>query len=302
MVRPAHFGYNPHTADSNHFQKQATEFSARDTSKKAQAEFDRMVTHLQQHRIDVVVIEDTGQHIMPDAVFPNNWISFHADGTVVYYPMLAAQRRLERKLNVLDPLQQNGFIHTQIVDFTDFEAENQFLEGTGSLVLDRVNKIAYTCHSSRSHLTVMQAWADKLKYRILCFDAEDLQSFPIYHTNVMLSLSESFAIICSDTVKNPQQNTTLLTTLAQTGHEIIEINQSQLNQFSANAYAIFNRDKELMLIMSDTAYYAFNSKQKKQLSNHCSIIHIPIPTIEHCGGGSARCMLAGIHLPRKDSL
>lgn len=299
MVRPANFGYNPNTAASNHFQKKhAAIITASMISEKALIEFDAMHALLRRHHIEVLVIEDPGIHNMPDAVFPNNWISFHEDGTVVHYPMLAPQRRLERQLDIFNPLCEIGFTHTRLLDLTGFEVQHQFLEGTGSLVLDRINRIAYSCHSPRSHPAPAHYFAEKLGYRILFFNAVDLESLPIYHTNVMLSITQSFAIVCAEAIGDLQQRACVLGTLAETGHEIIQINQLQLHQFLGNVYAVYNRNHELCLIMSDSAYSALHTQQKLAITKYCSIIHTAIPTIEHCGGGSTRCMLAGIHLPR----
>jgi hypothetical protein len=296
MVRPAGFGHNDFTAESNAFQQQDKSLSKQDIQQKALKEFDTFVDLLRKNKIEVMVIDDTLLHDTPDAVFPNNWISFHADGTLVLYPMLAPQRRLERNLEVIDTVKKK-FKIKQIIDLTKYEDKNKFLEGTGSIVFDHPNKIAYACISQRTDKDIMEELNAKLGYESLFFHASDRHSRPIYHTNVMLSIGDRFAVICSESIKDQDQRTNVLNRLRSTGHIIIDITEEQMSCFAGNVLLVKNKEEKNILVMSTAAFNAFSEEQKTIIKRFAEIVHSPLPVIEKSGGGSARCMIAEIGLP-----
>lgn len=295
MIRPASFFYNEQTGKSNHFQNQV--YSNRtDLTELAQSEFDTFVSVLRQRQIRVKVIEDTLLPTKPDAVFPNNWISFHEDGQVVTYPMESLNRRSERRLEVIQDISES-FEVKELIDLAFFENESIYLEGTGSLVLDRVNKIAYACLSPRTNLRVLDAFANKMGYQTIVFNAVDLKGRAIYHTNVMMSVGESFALICLDAVRDKEDRKSLIDSFEKTGKTIITISLEQMNAFAGNILEVNNSKGNSFIILSETANRSFNQSLLDTLKQFAELIPISIPTIEKVGGGSVRCMMAEVFLP-----
>ncbi|MET0393361.1 MAG: citrulline utilization hydrolase CtlX [Chitinophagaceae bacterium] len=293
MIRPVAFEYNAETAVNNAFQVPSTD---RDIEQKALKEFDDFVAVLRANGIDVTVTEDTPEPHTPDSIFPNNWVSFHEDGTLLLYPMFAENRRAERKAHVLDRIRQQFSINKEI-DLSSFEKNHQFLEGTGSMVLDRDNKIAYACLSPRTHETVLLAFGETMGYTPVVFDATDSTGQPIYHTNVMMCVADRYIVICLDSVKYPAQREGLVKTMTQSGKTIIPITLAQMNHFAGNMLQVENKDGEKLLVMSSQAFASLTPEQVKTLEVFNRIIHAPLTTIETNGGGSARCMMAEVHLP-----
>lgn len=292
MVRPAAFGFNPQTAASNAFQSKRTASSV-DISKKALAEFDEMVDTLRAHDIDVIVIEDTTTPQKPDAVFPNNWISFHGDGTVVLYPMMAENRRLERLNPVLKSI-QSTFSVQRVINLTDREKLNQFLEGTGSVVFDYWNKIAYACRSDRTNELVLKDLCKELGYKSIVFDAVDEMGRPIYHTNVLMCVGTRFAVVCLDAIKSEEDQESLLNSFSQTQHQVVAISYDQLLLFAGNMIEVLSKSGEPMVLLSEKAFQSLLPGQVNAISKHAEMIPLSIHTIEQYGGGSVRCMVAGI--------
>jgi hypothetical protein len=295
MIRPVNFSFNEETAVNNAFQVASNDTQAQ---QKAAAEFNNFVTLLTTNSLSVTVIEDTPLPYTPDSIFPNNWISFHHTGTIVLYPMFAPNRRLERKPSVIEQLQQKFIINEQL-DFTSFENNHQFLEGTGSMVLDRENQIAYACLSPRTNKNVLQKVCDTLRYTPIVFDAIDMRQTPIYHTNVMMCVADKYVVLCEQAMVNPTEKEAVLSTIRNSGKEIVPITPDQMNHFAGNMLQVHNNKKEKLLVMSSQAFDALSVDQIKQLSTYNKIIHTPLTTIETNGGGSARCMMAEIHLPLK---
>jgi hypothetical protein len=299
MVRPAAFGFNPLTAASNVFQR-ATGMGMNDTLNKAQAEFDRMVDLLISHEIEVRVFEDTPSPEKPDAVFPNNWISFHEDGTVVLYPMMAENRRLERRLDIPAALKKD-FEVNRIIDLSTEEKNSRFLEGTGSVVFDHVNRIGYACRSPRTDTALVIQLCKTLDYRPVIFDAFDGKGIAIYHTNVMLCVGEKFAVLCLDAVKDDADQELLLTSFSLTDHKVIAISYEQMNSFSGNMIEVMTKNGEPIVLVSQSALQSLLPGQIKAINQFCEMLPIPIPVIEKTGGGSVRCMVAGLPLPKAKS-
>ncbi|MDR3180385.1 MAG: amidinotransferase [Prevotellaceae bacterium] len=289
MIRPAAFGYNPETAVNNAFQH-AEEHAG--IPEKALQEFDAFVDLLDQNDIDVTVVNDTPAPHTPDAIFPNNWFSAHADGTLCLFPMFAENRRLERKQTVLDAL-KNKFDVKHIVDFTGYETQQKFLEGTGSMVLDRENLIAYACLSPRTDKQVLLDFCKKTGYAPCCFHATDEHGTAIYHTNVMMNVGEQDAVVCLESITDGEERNTLVETLENTGKTIVPITLLQVRQFAGNMLEVKNLYHKYFLILSHRAYAALTPEQlaKLQLNNR-TLLHPDLHTIETYGGGSARCMMA----------
>ena len=294
MVRPANFGFNEETAVSNAFQKKQP--GKDDVNMLAQREFDRMVKILCANGVEVIVVDDTIEPNKPDAIFPNNWVSFHNDGTVFLYPMQAENRRLERREDIISRL-ENQFSIKHIIDLSRFELENKFLEGTGSIVLDRENKIAYACISPRTDRGVLTMFCEQAGYTAITFDAVDQRGQAIYHTNVMMCLGSQFAVICFDAISNPHEKIVVGESLASTKKEIIEISFEQMNQFAGNMLEVRNKADEILIVMSQSAYNSLFENQKNILKQFGKLVYADISTIESVGGGSARCMMAEVHLP-----
>jgi hypothetical protein len=294
MIRPAAFGYNTETALNNTFQSRPDEAEASIVSFRAMDEFDNFVRILRAEGIDVTVIEDTISPAKPDAVFPNNWISFHDDGTIITYPMYSALRRLERREDVVEKLNQKFNILHQ-VRLEEYEKVNQFLEGTGSLVLDRENKIAYACLSERTDLTLLEQWCEEMHYIPVAFHAVSAGK-PIYHTNVMMAIGSGIAIVCLDCIPDKEERMTLLTSLAQ-HREVVEITTEQIFSFAGNMLAVKNNRGEELMIMSSRAHQSLSNEQVRTIEKYARIVSAPLDNIENIGGGSARCMIAEVFLP-----
>ncbi len=293
MVRPVDFKFNEQTAGNNKFQ-QASEQN--DVQIKALTEFDNFVNLLTANDVDVIVINDTLSPETPDSIFPNNWVSFHHDGRVFLYPMFSQNRRAERRKDILDLLKEN-FIINSITDLSSYEAKGIYLEGTGSLVLDRDNKIAYACLSLRTDEKILQDFCTRTGYSSVTFNATDTDGFPIYHTNVMMCIGDLFAVICLNSIPDAADQRKVIKQLRDNGKEIIPISLDQMNHFAGNMLQVKNKNGKSLLVMSEQAYLCLNKEQIKTLEKYSQLIYSPLYTIEKNGGGSARCMLAEIHLP-----
>ena len=300
MIRPAGFESNPQTAASNRFQGKSP--IPRDEQQAvALREFDDLVAALRGAGIEVIVIDDTVYPHTPDAIFPNNWISMHADGRVVLYPMEAPNRRAERRLDVVDKLHHtHRRLVTEVIDLSAHEERGQFLEGTGSMVLDRVNRVAYACLSTRTHLVPLGDFAQRMGYDIVAFDAVDRAGVPIYHTNVLMSVGEDVAVICDAAIPREDQREAVLARLRETGHRVVRIDYSQLEAFAGNVLELRSRDGERIIAMSMRAFDSLDDRQRGTLATGARIVSTPIDTIESSAGGSVRCMLAEVHLPEEE--
>jgi len=293
MIRPVNFGYNAETAVNNAFQVQGEDDEAQS---KALKEFDAFVNILRLHEVDVTVVEDTAEPYTPDSIFPNNWVSFHHDGSVLLYPMYAVNRRAERKQHVLDTIAEKFSISRKI-DLSKYEKENIFLEGTGSMVLDRDNKIAYACISPRTNEKVLNDFCSHLGYSAILFHATDINDRDIYHTNVMMCVADKYLVICMDSIRDKEEKAKVIDAIKKTGKEIITITPEQMNHFAGNMLQVENKKEEKLLVMSTQAFNSLTIEQKQKLASFNTIIHSPLTTIETNGGGSARCMMAEVHLP-----
>ncbi len=298
MIRPAHFGYNAETAINNAFQSNNTSISNEVISKKAVIEFDNFVSLLKENGVNVYVLQDSNEPVKPDAIFPNNWISFHEDGTVITYPMFAKVRRLERTDKVIDILEHDFWIVDHI-HMEEAEEDNIYLEGTGSMVFDRVSRIAYACLSPRTDKNLFEDFCKLAGYQAVCFTAVDQNDQLIYHTNVMMALGESFVVIALDSIKNQDERNLLIEKFEDTNKEVIEISLDQMNAFAGNMLEIQSNAGANYLVMSSTAYKSLTKDQIKRLKQHAKILVPKINTIEKFGGGSVRCMMAEIFLPEK---
>lgn len=296
MVRPASFGFNEETAASNAFQNQEPISAAQ--QQEALAEFDRMVDLMRAHEIRVHVIQDTPEPRKPDAQFPNNWISTHHDGRIILYPMLAPNRRTERRADVVDWMKQE-FVVQEVTDISAHEKTNQFLEGTGSIVFDYVNKIAYACRSPRTDDALFKKLCTQLGMKPILFDAVDDAGLPIYHTNVVMCVGTKFAVVCLDAIRNEEDQETVLQTFADTGHKVVAISMEQMKKFAGNMLEVQTQHGESVVLVSDQAFHALLPGQIDAITRFAEMIPIPVYTIEKFGGGSVRCMVAGIFLPRK---
>jgi hypothetical protein len=303
MIRPAQFRMNEQTAVNNYFQASAG-ISPEEVVKKSQEEFDAYVSVLREKGVQVTVVQDTEDPDTPDALFPNNWVSFHQDATVALYPMFAENRRLERREAVLEILEEDGFIIDQVMDYTAAEDSGIFLEGTGSLILDRVHKKAYCALSSRADEELFIEFCEDFEYTPVIFTANQTVNgsrLPIYHTNVMMCLAETFAVICLDSIDDKKERKAVLNHLKEDGKEIIAISEAQMHSFAGNMLQVIGSEEAPYLVMSSTAYKSLTPDQLSKIEQHCEIIHADLSTIETCGGGSARCMMAEVFLPRMES-
>jgi hypothetical protein len=300
MIRPVNFAFNLQTAESNAFQDTDSQALAIEiTQENALREFDIMVSQLRAIGVNVMVYEDTPKPYTPDSIFPNNWVSFHHSGKVCLYPMQAENRRLERRPDIIDDLRTNFHVET-VIDLTAFEEDNKFLEGTGSLVLDRMHRIAYACISPRTNEEVMEAWEKQMNgYKIIKFRAVDAKDQEIYHTNVMMCIGDTFAVVCLQSIKDIDERMTVKESLEATSKNVIEISLEQMNDFAGNMLLVNNQKGHLILVMSTRAYESLTQVQKNQLGEYADILHFDLDIIETCGGGSARCMMAEVHLPEK---
>jgi hypothetical protein len=300
MIRPVRFIGNPQTSESNRFQSAISQVEDAGVQQAALAEFHALASALRAAHVNVIEIEDTPIPHTPDSIFPNNWVSFHANGTVVLYPMLAENRRAERRMDILESLShQHGFRITRIVDLAHYEARNKALEGTGSLVLDRVHKVAYACVSPRTDVDVLGDFAQQLDYELVVFEATDRSGVPIYHTNVLMCVGERFAAVCMECIRD-EERAAVLRSLQDTGHKVVELSLDQMEHFAGNMLEVRAQTGEVFLVMSHSAANALSNSQRDILTSVCGhILSVPIPTIEKYGGGSVRCMLAEVHLPLK---
>lgn len=299
MVRPANFAFNPETAENNIYQ-QPDSRSAQEVQQLALAEFDGFVGQLRENGIEVLVVEDTAQPVKTDAVFPNNWFSTHADGKVVLYPMFSPNRRLERRKDMIELLINKGFRVNDIIDLSFFEQDSQYLEGTGSMVLDRQNKVVYACRSSRTHQVPLDYFCRTLGYERLLFDASqqaDGKSIAIYHTNVMMHVGSEIAVVCLDCIPLASERLKLQKQLEITQKKMIPITAKQKFNFAGNMLEVHNGKGEKFTVMSKTAYDSLGEVQVNTILRYTKIISPAIPTIEKLGGGSVRCMMAELFLP-----
>jgi hypothetical protein len=301
MIRPVAFRMNEQTAVNNYYQKVLDGLSPETVNAKAQQEFDTFVNKLRKVGVNVTVVEDTLEPNTPDSIFPNNWISFHENGDVVLYPMFAENRRAERREDILDILEDDGFEINQIMDYTLAEEDNVFLEGTGSLLLDRENGKAYCALSPRADEELMIEFCEDFEFTPVIFEAFQTVNGErklIYHTNVMMCLGDTFAVICADCIDDKKERKMVLDSLRGDDKEVILITEDQVNNFAGNMLEVKGKNDERFLVMSESAYKSLTKKQIAQLEAHVEIIHSSLDTIEACGGGSARCMMAEIFLPK----
>jgi len=295
MIKPINFGFNQETAVNNAFQIAGYSELAQ---KNAAKEFEHFAKKLEIYGMNVCVIEDTPEPYTPDSIFPNNWISFHKGNKICLYPMFAENRRKERKPNVIETIKQK-FKIDETIDFTHFEKDNKFLEGTGSMVLDRENGIAYACLSPRTHQEVFNEFCSAMNFKGVSFTSLDDKNKEIYHTNVMMCVADKYAVICLDTIKDAQERQVVANTLTNSGKEIIEIVTSQMNNFAGNMLQVKNKQGVPFLVISSTAFRSLSREQVSRIKSYNDIIDVELDTIEKNGGGSARCMLAEIFLERK---
>lgn len=297
MVRPANFAFNEETAANNAFQSRDDNMNAVEMRQQAMREFDEFVQKLRDAGVNVIVAEDTHEPARPDAVFPNNWVTFHQEGWVVTYPMFAPTRRLERRDDVIRMVLERGFRATDRIHLEDSEAEQVFLEGTGSIIFDHPHRLAYACLSPRTDAALLGELCRKIGYREVVFHAVDAGGQDIYHTNVMMALGETFVVICLDSVRDAAERSMLENKFAETGKEIIDISLEQMGAFAGNMLQVRNAAGDTILVMSETAYRSLTPAQVRALEAHTRLLYSPIQTIETYGGGSARCMMAEVFLP-----
>jgi hypothetical protein len=303
MIRPVAFRMNEQTAVNNYYQKVLDTLLPAKVNAKAQEEFDNFVLKLENVGIEITVVDDTLDPDTPDSIFPNNWISFHQNADVAFYPMFAENRRLERREEILDLLEEKGFQIENIVDYTEAEEDGYYLEGTGSLLLDRANAKAYCALSPRADEELFIEFCEDFDMHPILFEAfqtVDGERKLIYHTNVMMCLGESFAVICSECIDDKKERKMVLDNLKQDGKEVILITENQVNNFAGNMLEVRGKDDKRYIIMSAAAYQVLTPKQIEQLEKHGEIVSSSLDTIEACGGGSARCMMAEIFLPRAE--
>jgi len=296
MIEPVAFGFNQQTAVNNYFQQRDYDTDL-DIQSHALAEFNKMVAELRAKGVTTLVVKDTEQPHTPDSIFPNNWISFHEGGQAVLYPMFAKNRRNERRNDIIQRIENEGTVINNVDDFTFWEEQNLFLEGTGSMVFDRINKIAYAALSERTDKSVFLQFCKIFGFKPVYFTANqwvDGKRLPVYHTNVMMCVAAEFAVICSDCIDNDSEREKVIHALEKTGKKIISISEEQMHCFAGNMLQVENREGKLLLVMSQSAFDSLNEQQIKQLELHNELIVVPIPTIERVGGGSVRCMMAEV--------
>ena len=300
MIRPVNFRMNEETAVNNYFQE-VLDLNNSEINAKAQEEFDAFVSKLRAVGINVIVEEDFETSNTPDSIFPNNWISFHENGDVGLYPMFAVNRRSERREDILDRLEEEGFRIENIMDYTSAEEDDVFLEGTGSIVLDRVNRTAYCALSPRADEELFIEFCEDFEYTPIVFKAFQTvegKRLPIYHTNVMMCLGETFAVICLDSIDDKKERKEVIRQLKEYRKEIIEITETQMNHFAGNMLEVKGQNDKRILVMSKAAHDSLTPSQLSRLEKHCEILYSDLKIIEACGGGSARCMMAEVFLPR----
>ena len=299
MVRPASFGFNPQTADSNAFQRAPHAPADAEAQGLALGEFEGLAKALQRTGVEVLIAADTSQPAKPDAIFPNNWVSFHFDGTVALYPMLAPNRRWERREDILEQVVREGRFHvSRTVDLSHREAEGKFLEGTGSLVLDRVHRVAYASLSPRTDLDVLGEFAQLLDYELVTFEGRDGAGQPVYHTNVVMAIGTRFAVVCGEAIAHPQHRAAVFDKLQAAGHDVVDISLRQMQEFAGNLLELESAGGRV-IALSTTGWRSLESAQRRILESYADLVPVSIPTIERIGGGGVRCMLAELHLPKR---
>ncbi len=301
MIRPINFRMNEQTSVNNYYQKSITNVLPEAIQLKALKEFNGLVDKLRTVGIDVIVIDDIKEKNTPDSIFPNNWISFHQDGTVAIYPMFAENRRKERREDVFDILEQKGFLIENVVDYSSAEEEEYFLEGTGSLILDRIHKKAYCALSPRADEELMIEFCEDFEYTPILFKSfqtVENKRKEIYHTNVMMCVAEEFAVVCLESIDDKKERKNLIKHLKESGKTIISITEKQVNSFAGNMLQVIGNNDERYLVMSKSAEGSLTESQRAVIEKSCTIISSPLSTIEVCGGGSARCMMAEVFLPK----
>jgi hypothetical protein len=302
MIRPVAFRMNEQTAVNNYYQKVLDGLLPATVNAKAQQEFDVFVEKLRAVGVDVTVVDDRENADTPDSIFPNNWISFHENGDVALYPMFAENRRLERREDILDTLEEKGFVINNIMDYTSAEDDGFFLEGTGSLLLDRENGKAYCALSPRADEELFIEFCEDFEFTPVIFEAFQTVNNErklIYHTNVMMCIGDTFAVICADCIDDKKERKMVLDSLKGDEKEVIMITEDQVNNFAGNMLEVKGADERRYLVMSTSAHQSLTKKQIAQLEEHVTILSSSLDTIEACGGGSARCMMAEIFLPRE---
>jgi len=300
MIRPVHFRMNEQTAVNNYFQEDLDLKNA-EINAKAQEEFDAFVDKLRAVGVSVIVENDIRALNAPDSIFPNNWVSFHENGDVALYPMFAENRRVERREDILLRLEEAGFKIENIIDYTEAENQGVFLEGTGSLLLDRINKKAYCALSARADEDLFIEFCEDFDYAPMLFTAFQTvegKRLPIYHTNVMMCLAEKFAVICLDSIDDKKERKSIVKSLKEDGKSIIAITEAQMHQFAGNMLQVQGHLNQRYLVMSKAAHDSLTVAQINDIEKHCPILSSSLETIETCGGGSARCMMAEVFLPK----
>jgi hypothetical protein len=300
MIRPVQFRLNEQTSVNNYYQKDPENTLPEAVNKMAVKEFDGMVKKLKKVGIQVIVVKDTKKFDTPDSIFPNNWISFHANGTIGLYPMFAENRRLERKESVLEAVEAQGFVVKNVVDYTAAEADNLFLEGTGSILLDRVNNKAYCAISDRADEELFVEFCEDFEYTPVVFSAYQTvndKREKIYHTNVMMCIGDRFAVVCLASIDDKKERKSLIKHLQDDGKKVIEISEEQVNNFAGNMLQLKGSEDASYLVMSESALNSLRPAQVKLIESYATIVSSPLDTIESCGGGSARCMMAEVFLP-----
>lgn len=297
MVRPAAFGFNAETAANNHFQSNPG-MEKEELQNKALAEFDNMVEMLRSKAIDVLVIEDTKDPPKPDAIFPNNWLSTSPGGIISVFPMYAANRRIEKRDEIIQQLTE-AFVVKSLQDWSEYEAEGRYLEGTGSMIIDYENNMIYACASERTNPVMLEKYASANKFQAIVFMATDNEGRPVYHTNVIMTLGEGFCVLCEEAIDEEWELIAIRQLLESTNHEIISITRDQMNCFAGNMLQVKNKQGEKILVMSQTAFECLRKEQKDMLEAYSTLLPIAVPTIEEVEGGSVRCMMAEIFLEPK---
>jgi hypothetical protein len=299
MVRPASFGFNPDTAPSFMFQREITDNSRKEIERRARIEFDLLAGRLREAGVEVIIIEDKDELQTPDAVFPNNWVSFHHDGTVVLYPMLAPSRRPERRRDIIDKLQESGFRVSRVIDLTHHENKGRFLEGTGSVVFDHSDHLAYANISARTNEEVLKELCGTLSYDPVTFRGAQENGDPILHTDMMMSIGDRFAVVCGDSIPDPAERKHVLDRVKATGREIVSIDLKQFERFAGNVLQIQTKDGRSVLVISTSACLALRPDQRDAIQKFTQLVESPLPLFEGIGRGSARCMMADVHLPHR---
>jgi hypothetical protein len=297
MVRPAAFGFNEETAVNNYFQSNQ-DFNSEELQQKALTEFDNMVQMLRSNDINVFVIDDTREPAKPDAIFPNNWLSTSPTGIVSVFPMYAPNRRIEKRDDILEKLAA-AFVIKDVQDWTEYETEGRFLEGTGSMIIDYQNNMIYACVSERTSLTVLENYAATNGFQAIAFLATDKNGMPVYHTNVMMTLGEGFCVLCEEAIEEEWELIAVRQLLESTNHNIVPITREQMHQFAGNMLQVKNNTGEKFLVLSQTAFNTLRKEQKQMLEAYAILLPIAVPTIEAVEGGSVRCMMAEIFLDKK---